>query len=176
MAFVDLNEGILGLFGEVQETVPLRQRVFSNGRTSGTNLGLRVFAPGSEYYALAKNAGLCPDCHKPAVPGKSHCSVHLKARAAAVRDLKARYTGAGRCRCSRELDRDGKLCSICCAQAKVRNRRNYVPKVRAPRPKTFDMAAYKAQRTAAGLCLRCPNAAKPGRTRCEACTLKARKS
>lgn len=28
---------------------------------------------------------------------------------------------------------------------------------------------------AAGRCARCPNQAKPGRTRCEACTLKARK-
>lgn len=36
--------------------------------------------------------------------------------------------------------------------------------------------AYRGRLKASGRCARCPNPAKPGRTRCEACTLKARKN
>jgi hypothetical protein len=174
MAFLDLAEGILESFAEQQDRVPFSLLVFAGNKKNQT---LRIVAPNAAYYQSAKAYGRCPDCHAPAEPGKTHCRVHLDRRAGYVRDLKARYTDAGNCRCSRPRDREGKLCSICCEQARIRAAKNYVPKPKVPRkPKNVKVRTeYRLRYKAEGRCNRCPNQAKPGRTRCEACTLKARK-
>lgn len=131
MAFTDLGEGILELFGDAQGGIAYQHLL---GEEARMQRGWHVLN--------REGAGKC-----------------------------ARLVAAGKCRrCGWRPPKPGKhACANCLEKDRIYNQAH--PYHQPPELRKMYREKYKA----IGRCARCPNPAKPGRTRCEACTLKARK-
>lgn len=173
MAFVD----ILEIFAEAQGHVPDVARVFGRGNAPVT--GLYYLRTSFAHYNENKRSGCCVKCAKPTQDG-SYCSTCRKVYAAYQAKSRAEAAADGTCRCGATPEPGKKFCTTCLERARVYAKNRYRPKERRPKATPEQRTAWdrqhRAAMKAAGKCARCPNAAKPGRTRCEACTAKEREA
>ena len=178
MAFTDLNEGILGLFGEAQGYVPDVARVFNRGNQDVRCL--RYIRTHKDYfkrrYDAHRQRGLCAKCGTPS--DGAYCATCREVYAAYQAKSRAEAAADGTCRCGATPEPGKKFCTTCLERARLYSKKRYRPKERRPKATPEQRTAWdrqhRAAMKAAGKCARCPNAAKPGRTRCEACTAKER--
>lgn len=117
MAFVDLDEGILELFGEAQGSTSYETRRAAMAEFNGRR-GFCVKLLDSVRYAARKQRGECPRCRKPVVGKNAHCKRCVAAISASTMRAYRQNAAAGRCvKCGLACTK--RYCGDCFAKLKT---------------------------------------------------------
>ena len=109
MAFTDLNEGILEVFGEAQGSATYAARAQFNARN-----GFHPCWTDSEKYQAAKARHVCPKCRRPMQGETAHCSKCVKVAVECKKRRCERWKAEGACNtCGGERDCEKTRCASC---------------------------------------------------------------